>query len=162
MIPAKIVRFLEQHANQALAGTRDHDLVPCGFRVSGWNVHPDQRTMTVCVPEPLTDHLLACLLDNGQFALTVEEHPTHETYQLKGRYLRHRPVASDDLALVARVRERFGKSIRSEIPPGVSPDYVLKIAVPVPTVAVDVEISEVYLQTPGPGAGARIHPPPEA
>src|SRR5688572_31832727 len=29
---------------------------------------------------------------NGQLALTVEDFPAHETYQFKGRYLRHRPV----------------------------------------------------------------------
>jgi hypothetical protein len=162
MIPAKIVRFLEQHANEGLAGARDHSLVPCGFRVSGWKVHPDQRTMTVCVPEPLIDHLIACLLDNGQFTMTFGEHPTHETYQLKGRYVRHRSIESDDLPLVARVRERFGRSIRGEIPPGVSPDYVLGVAVPVPRVAIEIEVNEVYLQTPGPGAGSRIYPPPEA
>jgi hypothetical protein len=160
MIPSKIVRFLEQHANQALAGARDANLVPSGYRVSGWKVHPDQRTITACVPDPLTDHLIACLLDNGQFAMTVEEHPTHETYQLKGRYLRHRPIEPDDLALVAAIRERFARSLRHEMPPGVSFDYVLNIAVPDPRVAVDVEVNEVYLQTPGPGAGSRIYPPP--
>jgi hypothetical protein len=61
-----------------------------------------------------------------------------------------------------RVRERFEKSIRNELPPGVSPDFISQIAVPVPAVAVDIEVHEVYAQTPGPGAGARIHPPPEA
>ena len=39
MIPGKIVRFLEQHANLAFAGTRDRDRVPYGHRVSGWHVN---------------------------------------------------------------------------------------------------------------------------
>jgi hypothetical protein len=161
MLPARIVRFLEQHANQAFAGTRDRNLVPCGSRVSAWRLHPDQQTLTVCLPDPLADRLIGSLEENGQFAMTVEEHPTHETYQLKGRYLRHRPIAPDDLALVARIRDRFGRSIRHEIPAGMPEAYVVGIAVPTPTVAVDVDVREVYLQTPGPGAGSRIHPPPD-
>jgi hypothetical protein len=31
-----------------------------------------------------------------------------------------------------------------------------------PVVAVEFEVSEIYVQTPGPGAGARIVPPAEA
>ncbi len=161
MIPGKIVRFLEQHANMGFAGMRDRNLVPSGCRVSAWRVQPDGRTMTLFIPNPLVDRVIASLEDNGQLAVTIEEHPTHETYQLKGRYLRHRPVEADDLALVARFRERFVRSIRSEIPPGVPESFVGGFAVPDPAVVVDVDVREVYLQTPGPGAGGRLYPPPE-
>ena len=41
VIPGKIVRFLEQHANLAFAGTRNRDRVPYGHRVSGWHVSGD-------------------------------------------------------------------------------------------------------------------------
>jgi hypothetical protein len=161
VLPGKIVRFLEQHANMGFAGTRDRDLVPCGCRVSGWRVHADGHTMTLFIPEPLVDRVIASLEENGQFAVTVEEHPTHETYQLKGTYVSHRAVEADDLPLVTRFRERLVRSIRSTIPPGVPEAFVGALAVPDPAIAIDVDIREVYLQTPGPGAGARIHPPPE-
>jgi hypothetical protein len=161
MIPAKILRFLEQHANMAFAGIRDRNLVPCGTRVSAWTVHPDGRTMTVCLPPPLVDRVVAALEENGQVALTLEEHPTHETYQLKGRYLRRRPVGAEDLALVARLRERLARTYQRHIPDGIDMSWAMAIVVPDPDVAVDVEIHEVYLQTPGPGAGARLYPPVE-
>ena len=161
MIPGKIVRFLEQHANTGVAGTRDRDLVPYGCRVSAWRVHPDGHTMTLFIPEPLMDRVIASLEENGQLAVTVGEHQTHETYQLKGKYMSHRAVGADDLPLVTRFRDRFVRSIRSQIPPGVPEAFVGGFAVPDPTVAVDVDIREVYLQTPGPGAGGRLYPPPE-
>ncbi len=161
MIPGKIVRFLEQHANTGVAGTRDRDLVPYGCRVSAWRVHPDGHTMTLFIPEPLVDRVIVSLEENGQLAVTVGEHQTHETYQLKGMYVSHRAVGADDLPLVTRFRERFVRSIRSQIPPGVPEAFVGGFAVPDPTVAVDVDIREVYLQTPGPGAGGRLYPPPE-
>lgn len=143
------------------AGTRDRDLVPSGCRVSAWRVHPDGHTMTLFIPEPLVARVIASLEENGQLAVTVGEHPTHETYQLKGKYLSHRAVEVDDLPLVARFRERLVRAIRSEIPPGVPEAFVGGFAVHDPAVAVDMEIREVYLQTPGPGAGGRLYPPPE-
>src|SRR5687768_15423078 len=111
MIPGKIVRFLEQYANVAFAGTRDRNLVPHGHRVSGWGVGPDGRTITAFVPDDLTGSLLESLQDNGQFALTIEEFPSHETYQFKGRYLRHRPLQPEDTAAVDRIRERFVRNV---------------------------------------------------
>jgi hypothetical protein len=161
MLPGKIVRFLEEYANVGFAGTRDRGLVPCACRVSGWRVHSDGRTMTLLIPEPLVNRILASLDDNGQIAVTIGEHPTHETYQLKGRYARRRDVTPDDVELVARFRTRFVRAFRTELPRGVSEELVGTYLVPDPAVAVDADVREVYLQTPGPGAGARLYPPAE-
>ena len=107
----KIVRFLEQYANWALraCGTGIWcPRAPClGVARPSGRPHPD-----AFIPNPLTDRLIESLEDNGQLALTIEEFPTHETYQLKGRYLRHRPVEADDLAMVERFRVRFVRSVR--------------------------------------------------
>jgi len=160
MIPGKIVRFLEQYANVAFAGTRDRALVPHGHRVSGWHVGAGGRTLTVLVPEPFTAHLVESLEDNGQLAVTVEEFPSHETYQFKGRYLRHRPLQQEDVEIVDRIRERLVRSLRpiySDVP-----EHLLNAFVVKPSLAVEFEVVEIYLQTPGPGAGARIVPPVEA
>jgi hypothetical protein len=162
MIPGKIVRFLEERGNAAFAGARDRNMVPGGYRVSAWRVAADGRTITALVPDPFTDRLIESLQENGQFAMTVEEHPTHETYQFKGQYVRHRRAGLEDVALVARFRERFGRRFQGEIPPEVNLDVMLKAAVPDPTIAVDIDVREVYLQTPGPAAGSRIYPPPDA
>jgi hypothetical protein len=154
VIPNRIVRFLEHDANLAFAGTRDHYLVPRGHRVSAWQVGSNRRTLTAFVPETFTDGLIEALEDNGEVALTVEEFPSHETYQFKGRFLRHRPIVADDLAIVDRVRERFArrlKSLYSDAPPNVLSDFILK-----PTLAVEFEVHDIFVQTPGPGAGARL------
>ena len=160
MIPGKIVRFLEQYANVAFAGTRDRALVPYGHRVSGWRVGAGGRTLTVLVPEQFTTHLVESLEDNGQLALTVEEFPSHETYQFKGRYLRHGPLQQEDVEIVDRIRERFVRSVRpiySDVPEDLFRAFVVK-----PCLAVEFEVLEIYLQTPGPGAGTRLVPPAEA
>ena len=157
MIPGKIVRFLEEYANIGASGTRDENLVPHGQRVSGWRVGADHTTMTVLVPEVFTEHLVSSLEDNGRYAVTIEEVPTHETYQFKGRYLRHRAADGDDRALVGVLRERFVKAVSRLYPQ--MPVAFPRAFIPDPALAVDFEVQEIYLQTPGPGAGTRIAPP---
>jgi len=159
MIPGKIVRFLEQYANVAFAGTRDRDLVPYGHRVCGWSVGADQRTMTAFIPEEFRPKLIESLQENGELAVTVEEFPSHETYQFKGRYIRDRDVLHDDVEIVDRIRRRFVRSLRPLMTH--APEEALNAFVAKPSLAVEFEVLEIYLQTPGPGAGSRLIPPIE-
>ncbi len=159
MIPGKIVRFLAEYANVAFAGTRDGHLVPYGHRVSGWRVGADHRTMTALIPEQFTSRLIDSLQDNGEFALTVEEFPSHETYQFKGRYLRHRPADRDDLEALETIRKRFVKSMRPLYAD--APENIWKAFIVKPSLAVEFDVLEIYVQTPGPGAGTRLVPAPE-
>ena len=159
MIPGKIVRFLEQQANVAFAGTRDRDLVPYGHKVCGWRVDADGRTMTAFVPEEFTPGLVESLRENGELAVTVEEFPSHETYQFKGRYVSHRGVDGGDVEAADRIRRRWVKGLRTIHSD--APEHVLQGFVSSPSLAIDVEMREIYLQTPGPGAGMRLVPPME-
>lgn len=159
VIPGKIIRFLDQHANVAFAGLRDRDLVPFGHRVSGWSVGADQRTLTIYFPGDFTERLLGLLLENGELAVTVEESGSNETYQFKGRYRHHREMQENDFEVVDRVRRRFVRSLKEMY--SHAPEDVLKAFVSAPSLAVEFEVLEVYLQTPGPGAGTRLIPPAE-
>jgi hypothetical protein len=160
VIPGQIVRFLEERANVGFAGTRNRDLLPAGHRVSGWRIGADGRTLLAFVPEPFTAGMLESLEHNGAIAVTIEAFPAHETYQFKGRYTRHRPVEGEDIDFVDRIRERSMKNIRTVypvVPPGIAAAFVST-----PVLAVEFEVLEIYVQTPGPGAGARLVPPAEA
>jgi hypothetical protein len=157
VIPGKIARFLEQRANVAVAGTRSRDLVPFGHRASGWCIGADGRTLTAFISEPIAASLVESLEDNGEVALTVEEFPAHETYQFKGRYVRQRPLQREDIDIVDRIRERFIKNVRTiypDVPVGMVGALLSR-----PGLAIEFEVFEIYLQTPGPGAGTRLVPP---
>jgi hypothetical protein len=156
MIPQKIIRFLEERASVGFAGTRDADLVPSGHRVPGWHVDPSGRTLTVFMTEVAAPRLMEALLDNGLIALTFEEIGTHETYQIKGRYLTHRPVAPAEIEIADTMRERFARSVRSVYDEQAT--VLMAASIPAPTLAIEVGVNEVFVQTPGPGAGARIAP----
>jgi hypothetical protein len=159
VIPGKIIRFLEQDANVGFAGSRDRDLVPFGHRVSGWRLGVDHRTMTVLIPDEFLPRLVESLQDNRELAVTIEAFPSHETYQFKGHYLSHRDVDDGDFEAADRVRRRWVRSLKMLYTD--APEDVLKGFVSRPSMAVDVEILEIFLQTPGPGAGSRLVPPPE-
>jgi len=156
MIPGKILRFLEERANVAHGGTRDSGLVPRGHRVCGWRVADDHRTLTALVPQQFVPHLLESLQAHHRFAVTIEDFPAHENYQFKCRYLRHRAVEPEDLQVVDRIRERFVRNIGSMFF-GVNQAMLRAFILP-PALAVECEVLEIYLQTPGPGAGARLLP----
>jgi hypothetical protein len=159
LIPGKLVRFLEQYANVAYAGIRDRDLVPFGHRVSGWRVGADQRSITILFPDEFLPRLLESLQQNRELAVTVEEFPSHETYQFKGHYLRHRGIERGDVEIADRLRQRWVRSLKTIFAD--APEDVLKGFVSPPSLAVDFEVLEIYLQTPGPGAGTRLVPPME-
>ena len=159
MVPGKIQRFLEERANIGSAGSCGPDLVPHVHRVSGWRLGADHQTLTCLIPALFTEHLLEALEDNGRFAITIEEFPSHETYQFKGKYLSHRDANAEDHRSTARMRERWTPGVRSlfpEMPAEILDDYILE-----PALAVDIRVEEIFLQTPGPGAGTRLVPPTE-
>jgi hypothetical protein len=61
MIPGKIVRFLEPHANLAFAGTRSRDRAPFGHRVSASYIGADGHSLTALVAEQFTARLVESL-----------------------------------------------------------------------------------------------------
>jgi len=157
MIPPKIIRFLEERASIGFAGTRDAKLVPSGPRVPAWHVDQSGRTLTVFIPDVSASRLLEALQDNGRIALTFEEIGTHETYQIKGQYLSHRPVRPAEVDLAGAMRERFARSLRT-LYNDEHTSALMAASIPSPSLAIEVGVDEVFVQTPGPGAGARIAP----
>jgi hypothetical protein len=157
-IPGVILDFLDR-ATVAIAGTRDADLFPRVHRASGWRVDPDRRTMWCLFSDFFAKRVLRCVEDNRHFTLTIEEIGPHETYQFKGRYLDSRPCGEEELFLYERTRDRFARVVTAlyDLPEDACRAYVLR-----PTLAMRFEVQEIYLQTPGPGAGRRLVPPEDA
>ena len=158
MIPGVITNFLQDEATVAYCGTRDQNLIPHFHKVSGWSVSPDQETISCLISEAYTPHLISSLEDNGQLALTVSQIGTNETYQFKGEYVDHRPINPADLVIFEQCQGRFGDIVSSMM--GLSEDvvqaYFLK-----PSLVISFKVREIFLQTPGPGAGHRLAPPEE-
>jgi uncharacterized protein len=158
MMPGKILRFLEDQGTIAISGTRDANLIPHVHPVSGWEVEPDKGTIRCSINQAYLDNLISSLQDNGQFSLTVEQIGSHETYQFKGNYVGSTQPANADLAAHQRMTDRFAKAVNQLF--GV-PEDTCRAYIPRPNLVVRFTVREIFLQTPGPGAGHRVFPPEE-
>ena len=151
-IPGVLSQFLER-ASIAIGCTRDRDLVPRIHYASGWQLDADQKSIWCFIAKEFTPGLRESLEENGHFALTVEHIGPHECYQFKGSYLSMRPSTDADREIVARCRERFAAAVCGLNPLMTPNKDLLRRYILDPALAVRFAVREVYLQTPGPGAG---------
>lgn len=158
-IPSVLVQFLELRGSVGMAATRDRALRPLVHGLSGWAVADQGRELVCLVSRGFTEGLLASLEENGQFAVAVEHIGPHETYQFKGSYAGSRPVTPEDHALWERTRARFSSSIKAIDPNLGLTEAWLRDYIPPPEIAVRMRVREIFVQTPGPGAGKRLVPP---
>jgi len=158
MIPGMILKFLQERGSIAVSGTRDASLVPHVHYVSGWDVEADQQTIRCSINRAYLDNLFSSLENNGQFSLTVEQVGTHETYQFKGKYAGSSEPNDADFAAHRQMTERFAKAV-SQLFGHSEEDCRAHISWP--SVVVRFKVREIFLQTPGPGAGHRVFPPEE-
>jgi hypothetical protein len=153
VIPDRVAEVLHGPAFIQV-GTRDAGLRPRHTWVIGAVMHDDRRTVTFFVPESRAARLLSDLEDNGRIAVAFAW-ATHEAYQLKGTYLSSRPTTGEERARQEAYRANLVTSLRPVYPEEVARGFVLGFAYH-PGVAITFRVEQVFLQTPGPGAGTRI------
>lgn len=158
-IPSVLARFLEERGSVGVAATRDRSLRPRVHGLSGWFVADQGRELVCLVSRGFTEGLLSSLEENGQFAAAIEHIGPHETYQFKGAYAGSRPPTPEDQALWERLRARFAATIKAVDPTMGLTDAWLRDYIPPPEIVVRMRVREIFLQTPGPGAGKRLVPP---
>ena len=150
MIPQKFVDFVHG-PRMIFVGTRDDKLRPAFSWVFGAVADGETDTVTVFVPDVEGEQTLANVKDNGQVSITVVD-PSHEAYQFKGTYLESRPADDKDRAIqdinISKVVPHFSAF-------GV-PEEVIRGFVFDPSTAITFKVAEIYVQTPGAGAGDRI------
>jgi len=153
MIPDRVVEVL-QGAALMFVGTRDAGLRATHTAAVGAVVHDDRRTVTFFVPEGCAARLESDLQDNGRVSFDFGW-VSHEAYQLKGTYLSSSPTTDDDVARQEAYRARLVAALRQVYPEDISRPYALGFAYR-PGVAITFRVEQVFLQTPGPGAGTRM------
>jgi hypothetical protein len=153
-IPGVILQFLDR-ASVALGCTADRDRLPTIHWVSGWQADADQKSLWCFVPREFEAGLRQAIAAKGRFSMTVEHIGPHECYQFKGRILEARPATEADAAVVARCRERFAAAVR-QVPQFAGHEAALRRYILDAVVAVRVAVHEIFLQTPGPGAGSLL------
>jgi hypothetical protein len=150
-LPPDLVAFVEGGPSM-LVGTRDEALRPDAVRALGVRVWPGASRLTVYLAATTSTRAVANARATGQLALTMSHPPTHLTYQIKGAVLDVREAASEDRTVIDRYVDDFAEVLASV---GL-PRHITRRLTVWPAFALDVDIAEVFAQTPGPDAGSRM------
>ena len=132
--------------------SRDAGMIPESVLGMGIRVHPDRRKVTVFVPQSLGAQTLANLADNGQIAVTLCHPPNHRTVQLKGRCTGFRDSTDAERELQEIFRAAL---VGAFVAVGIARCRTRGLPW-WPSTAIDFEVADVFTQTPGPNAGARL------
>ena len=151
MIPQSTVTLLETGVS-VMVGTRDGSLMPECTRAWGIRVGAKRDTVTIFLSKAFAGQTLQNLRENGHIAVTCTRPTDHVTCQLKGQVRSMKPVASADRELSRRWHREFMAELTAiGVPSALSEAWIIE-----PTVAVEIAVSDVFDQTPGPGAGGKI------
>lgn len=151
MIPDWIVTLLQTGVS-VMVGTRNESLMPECTRAWGMHVAAERVSMTLFLAETFAGKTLDNLRDNGMIAVTCTRPTDHITCQVKGLVRSIKPVTSAQRELSRRWHRNFTAELMAV---GVSATLTEGWIVE-PTVAVEIAVTDVFDQTPGPGAGKRL------
>jgi hypothetical protein len=150
-LPKELVELVEGGASIQV-GTRDAARKPECLRAVGAEVGPDRTTLVVYVPAELAARTLANLEDNAAIAVTFSQISNHRSVQVKGKLRALRRTRKSERILQERWLAAFTEQLHMT-------GFARRIARRLrywPSLALELEIHELFVQSPGPGAGRRI------
>ncbi len=151
VIGDEVATFLTQGVS-VLVGSCDASRVPGCMRAVGLKLHDDRRHATVYLPESTSRHTVTNVAENPRIAILTSYPPDHRSLQLKGNVTRVASAAASDQAFIEEYLSTFGRVLELL---GMPHELVDRIS-HWPSVALEFRIEELYVQTPGPGAGAKF------
>ncbi|WP_374001550.1 hypothetical protein [Bdellovibrio bacteriovorus] len=143
--------FLENGVAMTLSCC-DSELKSKGARCIGAVVGLDRKTVTFYIQKDSALRVLPILKEQTHVAVVASLPSTYKTLQVKGSYLSHREADSRDRIILERYRELFF----AETDKAGVPSQVMRLMVTFPAIAVDVEITQLFLSTPGQDAGTPL------
>lgn len=147
-ISDELAEFLSSGLSIVVA-TRDAALQPDGVAACAARVHEDRDRLTVWFYEEAAEEMLRNLRQHPEIAIDFDLPTSHRACQVKGTFVGSRPAREDERAEVDRQLDAFA-------------DDLEKIGIPAaafagwkswPCTAFEIRVTELFEQTPGPGAG---------
>lgn len=150
-LSAEFVGFLESGLSIHVA-TRDAGLAPHGATAWAVEVDPTGTQLVVYVHEFESASVMADLRANGEIAVGFGRPTDDRACQLKGTFEGADPAPDSARDLVARQAEGFRRELEQVgIPRALTAGWETW-----PCVAIRMRVRDVFVQTPGPGAGERM------
>jgi hypothetical protein len=149
-LPEEVVELIASGVDVYVA-TRDAELEPESMLAMGVRAHIDRTLLTVHLPEAPALAAITCrnLEANQEIAVTLIRPRDFKAVQIKGRCVGIRP--SDDVD--RELQYIFRAALVEQFETVGIPRHATRRLVWWPSLAVDVRIREVFVQTPGPRAG---------
>ena len=150
-IPPEVVPFLESGVSLSV-GTRDADLIPEVMRVTGLRIDASRRRATVYFPAATGAATAKNLRDNGFIAVCASEPKTHRSLQVKGKLSELREARLDERGTL----EKYISEFVIELSYVGLPTQLTSRLTHWPAFAATFEVTDLFVQTPGPKAGVRV------
>lgn len=150
-VPDELAQFLASGLSIVI-GTRDRDLEPAGAVAWAAVVGRDRSRLTVYLHPDAGRDLLRNLETCPEIALDLDLPTSHRACQVKGRYLSSRRARAAERPEVERQLEAFAADLeRLGIPRAMSNGWQTW-----PCTAIEIAVTHLFEQTPGPGTGEPI------
>lgn len=150
----EMIELIESGVSMVI-GSRDDALRPECLRALGATVSPGAETVSVYLQAFLAGRTRANFETNGLVAVTFSRILDHYTVQLKGKVRSVREATAEDEAMSDRYLVAFAEQLALA---GLPRSVVRRVRTR-PGLTVEIEPQEIFLQTPGAGAGRRLEQP---
>ncbi len=151
MIPPAMFELLQTGVS-VVVGTRDATLMPECTRAWGIRVGKDRSSVTIFLTETISKKTLQNLRENGQIAISCTRPTDHVACQLKGRLRTIRQTAQRDREHSRNWHREFvGELVAIGVPAQLCESWITE-----PALAVEIEVTDAFHQTPGPGTGEKV------
>jgi hypothetical protein len=151
LISDEIAAFLSQGLS-TLVGTCSAARIPQCVRAVGIRLHAERTRAAVFLPAATSEKTVANLRDNPRIAVLASYPLDHRSLQLKGAVLGVAPAPESDRAYI----DAYMSTFASVLEVVGMPYEVVTMVTHWPALTVEFAIEELYVQTPGPGAGAKF------
>jgi hypothetical protein len=148
LISDELAAFLESGLS-ITAASRDAELQAEGACAWASRVHPDRAHLTLFLYEKAVTPFLRNLETHPEIAALFDQPTTHRACQVKGVFVSSRRGRAAERAEIERQVDGFRRELE-----GIGIPRALTVGWKIwPCVAVQVRVTQLYEQTPGPGAG---------
>jgi hypothetical protein len=148
LISDELASFLQSGVSINVA-TRDDELQPEGAIAWAARVHDDRSHLTVFMPESSARAMLRNLKVHPLVAIVFDKATSHRACQVKGRFVSIRRTRVAEHAEVERQLDEFFVDLEMiGIPRAMTAGWKIW-----PCMAIEMRVTQLFEQTPGPGAG---------
>jgi hypothetical protein len=149
-IPEDLVDFLESGVS-ILVATRNANNEPEPMRSSGASVSKDREHLSLLFPAH-NARSISNVVENGEVAVCFSRMLDNFSIQLKGGAAVVREGTDAERAIAERYRIAYGEQLYMA---GIPRSLTSRMNV-WPAMVVTFPVRDIFVQTPGPGAGARL------